>query len=58
MAVDQGLCLTWSETPEDRFSRAAAHILRFYSSFLSIIGLGGEFILNTDREFKYLTDDI
>ena len=27
VAAQAGLCLAWSETPEDKFSRGAAHLL-------------------------------
>ena len=38
MAAQAGLCLAWSETPEDTFCRVAVHIYTFLNDRLTIYG--------------------
>ena len=33
MAAQAGLCLAWSETPEDTFSRVVAHTVFHFGKF-------------------------
>ena len=34
VAAQAGLCLAWSETPEDTFSRVVAHVVIFCTGFI------------------------
>ena len=49
VAAQTGLRLTWSETPEDRFSRDEAHMFFFFFFF---------FIILSHYAFLYITDKI
>ena len=37
MAAQAGLCLAWSETPEDTFSHGVAHLQRKYINNIKVI---------------------
>ena len=37
MAAQVGLCLAWSETPEDLFCRAVAHLQYYFSIYWSTV---------------------
>ena len=54
MAAQVGLCLTWSETPEDTFYHDEAHlfILKFSLSVAMVINQ-----MHTCTEIMYLVED-